>query len=337
MRAVNVRDGTAAGPGRGRLHEHELAALLPTRSIGGADGAFGTARQLRTAAQASCGRPRLPRWSAFPALALLTLLSCWGPAVDAAYDPVVEAVQEALTERGFEPGKIDGAIGSRTRNALREFQRSVGLPSTGEIDAATIAALGLGPPDTGRTPPAGASPPTPAAGSGTAPDAGLSGAEAPRAAPQGEPARAEPPRVVPAAKPAPKPVLTFATLGWLPPETGADALERFVAIGAPRDFGPGADSLLVPKPELVFVLHAGERVPGLDCDPGAGRLSVEFVFGPDGPAIFTPVGGAELCRMAIGIALEVGRTLEIQPIDWDDVRYPQGTVRLTREGLQYID
>ena len=257
----------------------------------------------------------------------------------------------ALTARGFEPGKIDGAMGSRTRNALREFQRSVGLPSTGRIDAATIAALGLDSPDSGETPPAEASPPTPAPGSGTAPDTGLSGAEPPRAAPRGEPARAEPPRAAPrgeparaeppraapAAKPAPKPVLTFATLGWLPPETGTEALERFVAIGAPRDFGPGSDSLFVPNPELVFVLHAGERVPGLDCDPGAGRLSVEFVFGPDGPAIFTPAEGAELCRMAVGIALEVGRTLEMQPIDWGDVRYPQGTVRVTREGLQYID
>ena len=132
-------------------------------------------------------------------------------------------------------------------------------------------------------------------------------------------------------------MLPFATLGWHRPETGAEALERFIAIGTPRDFGPGSGSLFVPTPELVFVLHAGERVPGLDCDPGAGRLAVEFVFGPDGPVIFTPAAGAELCRMAIGIALEVGRTLEMQPIDWGDARYPQGTVRVTGKGLQYID
>ena len=337
MRAVNVRDGTAAGPGRDRLHGHELAALLPTRSIGGADGAFATARRLRTAAQASCGRPRLLRWSACPALALLMLLSCWGPAVDAAYDPMVEAVQEALTERGFEPGKIDGAMGSRTRNALREFQRSVGLPSSGEIDTATIAALGLEPPGSGETPPAGASPPTPAPGSGTALDPDPLDTAPPRAAPQVEPARAEPPRAAPAAKPPPKPVLRFSTLGWHPPETGAEALERFIAIGAPRDFGRGSGSLFVPKAELVFVLLAGERVPGLDCDPGAGRLTVEFVFGPDGPIVFTPAEGAELCRMGIGIALEVGRTLEVRSVEWGDVRYSQGTVRVTGEGLQYID
>ena len=281
--------------------------------------------------------PGRPRWSTLPALALLMVLSCWGPTVDAAYDSMVEAVQEALTGRGFEPGKIDGAMGSRTRNALREFQRSVGLPSTGKIDAATIAALGLDSPDSGETPSAGASPPTPAPGSGTAPDPDPSDTAPPRAAPQGEPARAEPPRAAPAAKPARKPVLRFSTLGWHPPETGAEALERFIAIGAPRDFARGSGSLFVPNAELVFVLLAGQRVPGLECDPGAGRLTVEFVFGPEGPIIFTPAAGAELCRMGLGIALEVGRTLEVRPVDWGDVRFRQGTVRVTREGLQYID
>ena len=288
---------------------------------------------------------------------MLIVLCCWGPAVDAAYDPVVEAVQEALTERGFQPGRIDGAMGSRTRRALREFQSSVGLPPTGKIDAATIAALELEPPGTGETPPAEALPPTPAAGSGTAPDAEPPVAEPPRAVPRAEPAgtepprvepprtepprteppRAEPPRAEPAPKSTPKPVLPFETLGWHPPQAGAEALERFIATGMPRDFRPGSDSLFVPNPELVFVLHAGERIPGLDCDPGAGRLGVEFVFGPDGPVVFTPAAGERLCVMAIGIALEVGRTLEMRPVDWGDVRYPRGTVRVTRKGLQYID
>ena len=284
----------------------------------------------------STAGPGRPRWSTFPALALLVLLACWGPVVDAAYDPTVEAVQEALTGRGFEPGAIDGAMGSRTRKALREFQISVGLPPTGEIDAATRAALGLEPPAPGPTPAPAASTPSPAAPtpartaeSGTAPDADTDPAET-------EPAPAAP-APKPAPKPVPKPLLRFATLGWHPPGTGAEALERFVAIGAPRDFRRESGSLFVPKAELVFVLRAGERVPGFDCDPGAGRLAVELVFGPDGPIIFTPAAGAELCRMGIGIALEVGRTLEMRPVDWGDVRYPQGTVRVTREGLQYVD
>ena len=301
----------------------------------------------------STAGPGRARWSTFPALALLVLLAGWGPVVDAAYDPTVEAVQEALTGRGFEPGAIDGAMGSRTRKALREFQNSVGLPPTGEIDAATRAALGLDPPPPGSTPAPATSTPAPAtsapapatsapapatsapasatsalahtAESGTAPDADT------------DPAEIEPAPAAPAPKPAPKPSLRFATLGWHPPGSGAEALERFIAIGAPRDFGGESGSLFVPKADLVFVLRAGERIPGFDCDPGAGRLAVELVFGPDGPIIFTPAAGAELCRMGIGIALEVGRTLEVRPVDWGDVRYPQGTVRVTREGLRYID
>ena len=364
----------------------------------------------------STAGPGRSRWGTSPALVLLVLLSCWWPTVDAAYDPMVEAVQEALTERGFKPGTIDGAMGSRTRRALKEFQTSVGLPPTGEINAATRSALGLDRSDPDPTPSPAASPPTPA-GSGTAAQADPSGAERlraapqvepapaeppraapqaeptpaeppcvapqaeparaeppraapqadparaeppraapqadparaepPRAAPQADPARAEPPRAAPQADPAraeppraapaPKPLLRFSTLGWHPPGTGTEALKRFVAIGAPRDFRHGSDPLFVPKAELVFVLHAGERVPGLDCDPGAGRLAVEFVFGPDGPVIFTPAAGGALCQMGIGIALEVGRTLEMRPVDWGGVQYPRGSVRVTGEGLQYID
>ena len=351
MSAVKVRVELPAGPVRDRPHRHGHATLpapvVAIRGTGAAGGATGASRQLQSAARASAIWPPCPRRSAFPGLALLILLCCWGPIVDAAYDPMVEAVQEALTERGFEPGEIDGAMGSRTRRALRDFQRSVGLPPTGEIDAATITALGLEPTDSGEKPPAGVSPPTPDTGSGTAPEAEHSGTEPARAVPRAEPTPAEPPRAAPRAEPthaeppraapAPKPVLRFSTLGWHAPQSGAEALERFVAIGAPRDFKPGSGSLFVPKAELVFVLLAGERIPGLNCDPGAGRLAVEFVFGPDGPVIFTPAAGAELCQMGIGIALEVGRTLEMRPIDWGDARYPQGTVRVTGEGLRYID
>ena len=159
---MNVRDEIAAGPVRGRPRRHGRAGLLvpvpAARRTGGAGGTLRAAKRLGTAARAPRGWPRRPWWSAFPVSALLILLFCWGPTVDAARDPMVEAVQEALAERGFEPGRIDGAMGSRTRKALREFQRSVGLPATGEIDAATVAALGLGPPDAGGAPPAAARP-----------------------------------------------------------------------------------------------------------------------------------------------------------------------------------
>ena len=366
-------------------------------------------------------------------LVLLALLLCLGTDVHAAPDPIIEAIQRTLVERGYDPGAIDGAMGWRTRGALRQFQRSVGLPATGRTDDATLAALGMKPrtgaepepeadTDTPKAEAPRAEPETmpgtdtpqaeapraepetmpstdtpqaeaPRAEPDTMPGTDTPQAEAPRAepdtmpgtdAPQAEAPRAEPdtmpstdtpqteapraepdtmpsadtsqsetPRAepdtmpstdtpqaeAPRAEPAPVrtagPRLSFATLGWHPPQTGAEALARFDAIGAPPEFKRGTGALFVPKGEFVFVLQAGERIPGLDCDPGAGRLSIEFVFGPDGPVIFTPVAGGEYCQTGIGIAIEVGRTLEIRRVDWGDMQYPQGTVRVTDRGLEY--
>ncbi len=55
------------------------------------------------------------------------------------------AWQAALDGIGFSPGLIDGRIGPKTILATREFQRVRGLPVTGELDAATAAALKLSP------------------------------------------------------------------------------------------------------------------------------------------------------------------------------------------------
>ena len=230
-------------------------------------------------------RPARLRWSWLPALAFLVFLGGSGAAAHAAPEPMIEAIQRALVERGFEPGKIDGAMGSRTRDALRAFQRSIGLPDTGRIDDATLAALGLK--VAGRTPPEADNGESPA---GMPPEPETPSAD-PEAVPSTGTSAAEPHRVEPVRKPDAEPTLSFAALGWHPPQTGEEALTRFTALGAPPEFKPGTGSLFVPKTELVFVLKAGERVPGFDCDPGAAELSIEFVFGPDGPVIFDPVSG----------------------------------------------
>lgn len=47
----------------------------------------------------------------------------------------IETVQRALQHLGFDPGSIDGEIGSRTRSAIRAYQESVGLPVTGTLTA----------------------------------------------------------------------------------------------------------------------------------------------------------------------------------------------------------
>ncbi len=55
------------------------------------------------------------------------------------------AWQAALENVGFSPGLIDGKIGPKTELATREFQRVRGLPTTGQLDDRTAAALKVDP------------------------------------------------------------------------------------------------------------------------------------------------------------------------------------------------
>jgi len=52
-------------------------------------------------------------------------------------------IQLLLEQAGFDPGPIDGQWGPRTGGALAEFQRAQGLPPNGDLDAATLDALGF--------------------------------------------------------------------------------------------------------------------------------------------------------------------------------------------------
>lgn len=54
----------------------------------------------------------------------------------------VMATQQALKEKGFDPGPIDGVMGLRTASALKEYQKSEHLNMTGKMDSDTIAKLG---------------------------------------------------------------------------------------------------------------------------------------------------------------------------------------------------
>ncbi len=46
-------------------------------------------------------------------------------------------IQSALKNAGFNPGLIDGKMGSRTRAALREFQEANDLPVDGQVNKQT--------------------------------------------------------------------------------------------------------------------------------------------------------------------------------------------------------
>jgi hypothetical protein len=49
--------------------------------------------------------------------------------------------QDRLQAAGFDPGPLDGVLGARTKEALRRYQASRGLPVTGMLDEATRNAL----------------------------------------------------------------------------------------------------------------------------------------------------------------------------------------------------
>lgn len=52
-----------------------------------------------------------------------------------------KALQQALKDKGFDPGPVDGVIGAGTKKALRAWQRSQGLPADAYASAATLERL----------------------------------------------------------------------------------------------------------------------------------------------------------------------------------------------------
>ena len=49
----------------------------------------------------------------------------------------IKQIQIALQNAGYDSGAIDGLMGSRSRKAIRDFQKDNGLEITGKIDKAT--------------------------------------------------------------------------------------------------------------------------------------------------------------------------------------------------------
>lgn len=55
----------------------------------------------------------------------------------------VRSAQQALKDKGYDPGAADGKLGPRTQSALRKFQQSQGLSQSGDLDQQTLSALGI--------------------------------------------------------------------------------------------------------------------------------------------------------------------------------------------------
>jgi len=55
----------------------------------------------------------------------------------------IKKAQEALRDKGYDPGKIDGHMGPQTRRAIGEYQKAEDLTVTEHLDAQTANKLGV--------------------------------------------------------------------------------------------------------------------------------------------------------------------------------------------------
>jgi peptidoglycan hydrolase-like protein with peptidoglycan-binding domain len=55
----------------------------------------------------------------------------------------LEQLQKTLRQKGHDPGPVDGFMGPQTIAAVKAFQKEHGLTATGELDAPTLAKLGM--------------------------------------------------------------------------------------------------------------------------------------------------------------------------------------------------
>ena len=57
--------------------------------------------------------------------------------------PTVKQIQTALKNAGFDPGSVDGQMGSKTRRAIRDFQKANDLSADGKVGRKTWSVLSL--------------------------------------------------------------------------------------------------------------------------------------------------------------------------------------------------
>jgi peptidoglycan hydrolase-like protein with peptidoglycan-binding domain len=57
---------------------------------------------------------------------------------------LVKQAQQALNEKGLNPGPVDGQWGPQTQQAVKAYQQQNQIQATGQLDRETLASLGIG-------------------------------------------------------------------------------------------------------------------------------------------------------------------------------------------------
>jgi len=99
--------------------------------------------------QLASARAAVQAWRAKPPLTDANIVKApeggWGDDADgitaADQKQLVMKIQSLLAEQGYDPGPPDGIEGPKTREAVRAFQRTIGVAATGVIDGSLVSAL----------------------------------------------------------------------------------------------------------------------------------------------------------------------------------------------------
>ena len=119
-RLAGAFDGETLAKAEGALRGYREATDAIGPEPSGPDAASGPASATRAAAGASAPAPRPPEIRG---------------------NPLVFRIQSALIDLGYDPGERDGEPGSRTRDALRQFEAEHGFRRRGRLDERSLRRL----------------------------------------------------------------------------------------------------------------------------------------------------------------------------------------------------
>ncbi len=140
---------------RGLAEDRDLVESFKWFALAAAEGdPEAVARRDEVAAALSqpdrdAARAAVKRWEPAPELALADAMAVSSEVADETSTGIVAAdrsalvvkIQTLLAAQGYQPGPADGLEGPKTREAVRAFQRHVGLSETGAINSDLVAVL----------------------------------------------------------------------------------------------------------------------------------------------------------------------------------------------------
>jgi branched-chain amino acid transport system substrate-binding protein len=221
----------------------------------------------------------------------------------------VKELQQALTERGFYTGPIDGRYSAETIAAVKAFQTDLGVPPTGIIDVATMRAIYARGVATGE-----ASVPPPPAPTTTKPE--VAPTTVPKPPPTEAPAPPEPTTTEPAPATTEKPTPPAGPTLFQALSDDAN-FSTFMRIAATAGFGtdvaqPGPFTVFAPTNDAFDKLE-GDELNKLETDAAAATALLRELIVDDlvtGAELTTKelrtVGGGTIDIVASGDVITAG-------------------------------